>query len=291
MVGWTSVLLAVVVAGCGAVSSSAPTRSQLAGATYAGFPGAPVTLRDGAWHGPPIAPGAPMRPEVTLARDFVLSGRVGDDAGEDAVVLLAYTTGGSGEDLYVAVVDGSGRNVGTAPLGHNVKVRAGRVTRGQIVLDVLQPGPRDAMCCPGELATRTFALSSAGLQEVSTTVTGRLAMASINGSAWVLSRFGLGEAAPATPAVTLEVKDGTFTGSGGCNRYGAPVTEGGQPGEITVGPIRATRMACPGEAMAIETRYLAALERVTKFGFLSGELVLTTSAGESLFFTPASGGS
>jgi len=282
------VLLAVVLAGCSTVAPSAPTRDQVAGATYSGVPGAPVTLRDGTWSGPPIAPGAPMRPEVTLVRDFMLTGPVGAGNGADAVVLLAYTTGGSGEDMYVAVVDGGGRNLGTALLGHNVKVRDGRIVEGQIVLDVLQPGPDDAMCCPGELATRTFALSSAGLREVASTVTGRVAMASINGSAWVLERFGAREPAPKKPAVTLVVKDGAISGSAGCNQYGATVTES-RPGEIRIGPIRATRSAC--DAMAVETRYLAALEKVTKYALVSNSLVLTTSDGGTLVFTPAPAGS
>lgn len=303
-----NVLLAGVLAGCGAGTVSlsapaaltlptdtkafpAPTPEQVANATYTGVVDGAVTLRDGSWSGPPIAPGAPMHPEVTLARDFMLTGQIGGDAGEDAAVLLAYTTGGSGEELYVAVVDRNGLNVGTAHLGHNVKMREGRIAGGQIVLDVLQPGPNDAMCCPGELATRTFGLTPAGLKETSTKVTGRLAMASINGSEWVLSRFGLRDAAPPKPAVTLRVKDSAFSGSAGCNQYGATVTESGQPGDIAVGPIRATRMACPAEAMAVESRYLATLEKVTKFGFVSGELVLTTSDGGSLFFKPAPGGS
>jgi heat shock protein HslJ len=275
----------------GAVAATtAPTREQAANATYTGITGEAVTLRDGSWEGPAMAPGAPMHPEVTLARDLFLTGKVGGRSEDVAVVLLAYTTGGSGEEMYLAVVgetDGMARSLGTADLGHNVKVREGRIAGGRIVLDVLQPGPNDAMCCPGELATRTFALSPAGLKEASTTVTGRLAMAAINGSAWVLKRLGH-EPAPPRPEVTLAVKDGGISGSAGCNQYGASLTEGGQPGEIRVGPIRATRKACPQEVMALESRYLAALETVVRFTLESSELVLTTSGDAgSLRFGPA----
>jgi heat shock protein HslJ len=34
-------------------------------------------------------------------------------------------------------------------------------------------------------------------------------------------------------------------------------------------------MACPGEQMDLENRYLGALGNVTKFGFLNGMLALT----------------
>lgn len=57
--------------------------------------------------------------------------------------------------------------------------------------------------------------------------------------------------------------DGRLTGSGGCNRLaGSYVAEGGA---LTVGPVAATRMACPEPAMSAEAALLRALSDARGF--------------------------
>lgn len=100
----------------------------------------------------------------------------------------------------------------------------------------------------------------------------------IAGTEWVLRSWNLNDAAPAAPEVTLTMKDGKFVGSAGCNRYFAAVKPGAMPGDVTIGPIGATRMACPQERMTVESRFLKQLAAVKKFGFLAGQLALSYEA-------------
>ena len=83
------------------------------------------------------------------------------------------------------------------------------------------------------------------------------------------------------PEITLTYSDGAIHGASGCNRYHAGVTEGEQPGSLSIGPVAGTRMACPTEVMDLENRYLAALEGVTAYRFNAGRLVLSYQQGET----------
>lgn len=67
------------------------------------------------------------------------------------------------------------------------------------------------------------------------------------------------------PAPTLLFEpDVALSGSGGCNRYRATYEITGEG--IVIGPAAATRMACAEQGVnAQETRFFAALERVTRF--------------------------
>jgi heat shock protein HslJ len=100
-------------------------------------------------------------------------------------------------------------------------------------------------------------------------------LATIAGTEWVLREWGRDESAPAKPEVTLLVTKGRFTGHSGCNRYFASVKEEREAGQITVGPVGGTRMACPEPVMAVEARFLEQLSRVKRFGFLGMRLALS----------------
>lgn len=54
---------------------------------------------------------------------------------------------------------------------------------------------------------------------------------------------------------------GRLAGTGGCNRFAAPISE--EAGRLVIGPVVATRMACPPPQMAVERAVFEALERVT----------------------------
>lgn len=91
---------------------------------------------------------------------------------------------------------------------------------------------------------------------------------------WVLREWSSGEPAPSSPVVTLRFDNGKFAGRSGCNRYSSPVTVARQLGALKIGPTISTRMACPGPAMEIESRFIKQLEAVTKFKVVSGQLSL-----------------
>jgi heat shock protein HslJ len=100
-------------------------------------------------------------------------------------------------------------------------------------------------------------------------------LATLTGTEWVLREWGKDEPAPAKPEVTLLFTEGRFTGRSGCNRYFASVKEEHGAGQITVGPVGGTKMACPEPVMAVETRFLERLGRVKRIGLLGTRLTLS----------------
>ncbi len=270
-------------AGIGASGSEAiPTLDELRNAGYRGFEGQeePVALVNGTWKGEPFEEGGASRPEVHFVGDFMMHGDLDGDGSDETVVLLSESSGGSGTYLYLAVVESKGGkldNVATQLVGDRVQVRGAKIDDGEILLDVLRSGPTDAACCPGELATVGWKLSSGGgLTEVpSSEEPSRFSLETIGGTEWVLRAWAIDETAPAEPEVTLSYQEGRFSGKSGCNNYFASVEQGEMPGDVSVGPAGATRMACPEPLMAVETRYLEQFGAVNRIGFVATQLALS----------------
>jgi heat shock protein HslJ len=122
--------------------------------------------------------------------------------------------------------------------------------------------------------------------------TQRVAVALIDGALpltkteWVLASWGTGQAPPiAGAAPTLAFSAGMVNGRTGCNSYFAPATSL-TDGQLELGVIGSTLMACPEELMAQETRFLAALDGVVGYELIAGDLYLYGGA-EVVRFTPA----
>jgi heat shock protein HslJ len=251
-----------------------------------------VTLADGRWQGPPVAPGAATTPSVRLADGRIAYGDLDGDAVAEAVVLLVVDPGGSGTFLHLAVVkavDGRARHVATRRIGDRVQVRDLRVDDGRVVLDVVRAGPQDASCCPGELATLGWRLKGSRLQAGAVTVTGRLGPAAAAGPEWVLRRWAGGEAAAGDAVPTLVVDGERVAGFSGCNRYMGTWAPGGSPGELKSGPLATTRRACEGDAAAVEARFVAQMAAVRGLRFQFGDLLLDTEGGTLVFARQAAG--
>jgi heat shock protein HslJ len=207
-------------------------------------------------------------------------GDLDGDGIEDAVVLLNYAPGGTGQLLYLAVMarkKGKIENIATALIGDRVQIRDVRIEQNRILVDAVQAGPKDAMCCPGEVITRAWILEPGGKLNPSASGTRpeRLTLETIGNTEWTLRSWDLKEPAPKQPPVTLIFKDGRFAGSSGCNNYFAPAKEGTMPGDVEVGPVGTTRKSCPDNEMAVERRFLDQLARVKKFSFLATQLALS----------------
>ena len=264
--------------------------------TYSGFDEIEATVRldQGQWQGEPWSEGSAVRPKLILLDGVAAAGDLDGDGEADAVYLLNLAMGGTGQLLYVAAVPASAdsTSVVTASLvGDRVKVRYVDIVDGRVRLDVLQAGPEDAMCCPGELATRFWTLSDGMIlvEGPSEVPVSRFRIASLQGSEWQLERWSWDESA-AGSGVTLTFVEDAVAGSSGCNRYSAAISDGVSPGEITVGPAMGTRMACPEEQSAVESRFLGILGGAEKLGFLQGQLSLTSRIDggiQTLFFKPA----
>jgi len=271
----------------------APSWDELRDATFRGIGEAaqPVTLAGGRWEGEPWVKGGAARPSVALIENVYLSGDLDGDGEGEAVVMLGGCSGGSGFNSYLSVMGRRGGrpgNLGTALLGDRVQIRGARIDGQRILVDLVQAGPSDAACCPGDLVSRRFALSGDGLIEpVPATTTGRLALAAFAGREWLLRAWNVGEAAPDVPPVTLTLEDGRIAGNAGCNSYFATATDGENPGAIVIGPIGSTRKICEPPLTDVEDRYLRQLSHVTRYGFMFGRLTLTyqidAGAGAMLF--------
>jgi heat shock protein HslJ len=261
-----------------AAAAGAPTLAELERGTYAGIKQAPqpVTLKDGRWE--------KGRVTVTLAPGLRVTGDLDGDGAEEAVVVLAVNTGGSGTFEYLAVAKRTPRGVksiAVAPLGDRVRIRSARIEPRKVTFGVVRPGPEDARCCPGELAELAWTWSAGRLKARAAKITGRLTPEALAGSEWLLRAWKRGEPAPDQPEVTLRYDGGRLAGKSGCNRYSTAVTAGSVPGDVSLAPLVMTRMACADPQMEVEARFARQLEAVTKMGFMLGQLALTyTLQGE-----------
>jgi len=280
-----------------AVESVAPTLTELENLTYKGIGEArtPVTLSDGEWQGQPFVDGGSSRPRVGLVRNFHLSGDLNGNGTEETVALLWSDSGGSGTFDYIAVVgrneSGAPLNLATAALGDRVKIRSATIDPGgMIIIDTVQTGPDDAACCQGQKFKRTFALEQGTLNEVSRKNQGRQSLADLTGTEWVLKEFDRKEMLPDHVEVTLFFDADRISGKSACNRYSGSVTVSKLPGTLTVNmPMISTMMVCPSPADEIERRYLNALQAVTQYSFLTGNLALTWRKNDrfgTMIFTP-----
>jgi len=268
-----------------APASTAPAMAEIENAAVRGVVDLPdsVTLAGGRWEGEPYVAGGSSRPSLWLTPGFRLAGDLDGDGGEETVALLGASHGGSGELVHLAVFAHDGtrvRNVATALLGDRVQVRAARVEGNRVVVNVVQAGSGDAMCCPGETAERVWSFEAGALrEETSATRRGRLSVADLGGVTWVLRFWDRDEPAPAEPEVTLRFDGDRATGSAGCNRLAAAVSSGDSPGDVSVSVAATTRQACGEPADSIESRFLTLMTSATKFSFAATRLVITYNTG------------
>ncbi|MGA9572596.1 MAG: META domain-containing protein [Lysobacterales bacterium] len=262
--------------------------TELENATYSGIEGQQVTLADGRWEGAPYVEGGAARPAVGLVRNILFTGDLDADGSSETVALLWQSASGTGNNIYIAVMKqeaGGYANIATSLVGDRVKIRGGRIDSGVILLDVLQAGEDDPMCCPTLLATRSWVLKDGRLEEQKMQVTGKLSLEVLAQSSWRLTRMNLHQTLPADAEVTLSFDAGRVYGKSACNRYSADIREGDKPGEIVIGQAMLTRMACADHLMEIESRYLASLSLVSSFSFHVGSLALNGMEDDGAPFT------
>jgi heat shock protein HslJ len=270
----------MVTAEVAALQASPPSVEELKNTTYAGLDErlGPVKLTNGRWTGAPPALGAASQPTVELAGDFRVAGDLDHDGIAEAVVILTYRPGGTATFSFLAVVtgkDGILRNLATTALGDRVQVRSVRIDGPTLIVNAVRAAATDAACCPGELAEWQWTLGDGRLNALISPRTSRLSLTTLAESAWVLRAWDISETAASEPVVTLAYDAGRFMGTGGCNLYAAGVEAGPMPGEMKVGPMAGTRMACPEPQSSIETRFLQQLGAARMFGFMVGRLAIS----------------
>jgi len=270
-----------------AASGQAPTSAELAGATFSGIENqGPVTLSAGKWQGQPLIEGGASVPALWLSERFHLTGDLDRDDADEAVVHLTYSSGGTGNFGYLAIMGREGGEIvqqAIGLVGDRVQIRAARIDGRSVVLDVLQAGPGDGMCCPRQLATRIFTIQGDKLVETDVQVTGTVSISILDGTAWVLRRLDGQEGEPLPGQATLAFAFGQVSGSTGCNQFQGSVSEGESATSLVIGPLITTRMACPELLMDQEQAFLERLGQAEVFQFLVGDLVLSGANGAMVF--------
>jgi hypothetical protein len=97
------------------------------------------------------------------------SGDLNGDGVDDAAVILASNTGGSGVFYHLAAVinrNGTPQHVASVLLGDRVKIEAMSIRSGTITLDMVVQGPQDPMCCPTQKTRQSYRLEGDKLTPV-----------------------------------------------------------------------------------------------------------------------------
>jgi hypothetical protein len=100
-------------------------------------------------------------------------GDLNGDGVEDAVVILALNTGGSGTFMYlvpVVMVQGTAQQYGADLLGDRTRIETLAIADGQIALSMASFGPKDPMCCPSQKADRIYVVRTGSLVLLGETV-------------------------------------------------------------------------------------------------------------------------
>lgn len=268
-------------------ASQAPaalTIDQVRNATIAGVYDTPVTLQNGVYEGPPFVEGGASRPRLQIVGDLVASGNLDGTPGDEAAAMLSENSGGSGEMIYLAVVgrrDGAPTSLGTVQVGDRTKIRTFAVAGADVVMDVIEAGPEDAMCCPTQLARRTYGLENGSLKLRNSQVMGKLSAALLAGPEWTVVEIDGAPLPAGAKPPTLIVEDGRISGFGGCNSYTGPIKETA-PGQVAIGPLAGTMMACPPPASQVEDAFLKVLGKATQYTFLARRLMVSGVDGETM---------
>jgi hypothetical protein len=132
---------------------------SLGNIAYRGVLDQPIRLTGGYFEGSPFVEAGASRPTVMLLPEPVALGELDGDGQQDAAVLLAMNSGGSGTYIYLATVelrDGAWTNTATTLLGDRVQLHGLTIEDDQISLTLLSHGPDDPACCPTLATTRRF---------------------------------------------------------------------------------------------------------------------------------------
>jgi heat shock protein HslJ len=118
------------------------------------------------------APGSATETIVQLTDHVAYGDLNGRDA---AAVVLVTDPGGSGTFYDLAVVmeeDGQPVNVATTSLGDRVEIQALSIVGNEIIVEMVNQGPDDPMCCPTQQVVQTYALEGDQLVQTSNRVLG-----------------------------------------------------------------------------------------------------------------------
>jgi hypothetical protein len=222
-------------------------------------------------------PDSHSRPELKLWPELFAIGDLDGQAGDEVVGLLSETSGGSGERVYLVVTQMAGNSNQTWPaalLGDRVKLRALSIHDRQIVLDVVEAGPGQPLCCGTELNRQIWRLDNDKLSLMEKQLQGHLSIRAWAGARWyLLDRPGdrLQAVHPSCTYLSVEGNQIVIEVSG--RRYLGKLTEY-SPGRINISDITSDD-AGNNNGMALpQNSLLKQLALVNQYSFRAGRLLL-----------------
>jgi heat shock protein HslJ len=250
--GWVLCIPAAdVVAELMSLAPNAPpglSPQALANATYKSqyTPSGSVTLQNGRFS-EPAAPGSATQIIIQMTRHLAYGEMNGKPA---AALVLVSDPGGSGTfyDLHL-MFSADGRtplNPAAVLLGDRVKLNKVSIENNLIVVDMVQAGPDDPLCCPSQHVIKTYEWQKDQLVEKSSQVVE--SSPELVGTVWRWEQTLMNSGAKLAPdnpnSYTVEFKpDGTVAIQADCNQVGGNYTLEGSSITIELGP--STLAACP----------------------------------------------
>ena len=114
------------------------------------------------------APNSVGKTKVVMLTEQTAYGQLN---GQDvAAVILVTSTSGSGRFYYLHVManqNGQPTEVANTLLGDRIQIISSNIENNGIVVDMVQAGPNDPLCCPSQQIVKTFALRGEQLEEKS----------------------------------------------------------------------------------------------------------------------------
>jgi hypothetical protein len=117
----------------------------------------------------PIAPGSASKVMVSFIAQPWGVGDLNGDGADDAAVILATNTGGSGTFIVLNAVlndKGTAKYASSILLGDRVQPKIITISGGVITVDEIRHATSDPMCCPTQQATLKFKLVDGKLTEI-----------------------------------------------------------------------------------------------------------------------------
>ena len=207
-------------------------------------------LSDGAYS-EAAAPDSAARTTVSL-HELMAFGTAADGRPFAAAILVT-SGGGSGTFYDLALVvakEGRAEHVASVRLGDRVRIESLTIEEDEVVLEMVQQGPDDPMCCPTQRAIERYALQGESLVQLDSQIVaaGHEGVVGPIGITWEWERFeGANDsvievAEPERYTLTLQA-DGTFQARADCNRGSGTYVLDGQSLLMELGAL--TRATCP----------------------------------------------
>jgi hypothetical protein len=145
-----------------------PAWSALANLEYGSkyAQGGKVELKDGSYE--EVRAGSTLPLKISLYPSYATGDLTGGGL-PDAAVLLVSQSGEKPEAYELAVVlneKGKLIQAGTIPLGEGVLVHGLAIASGQVIVNLLTPGPGDQACCPTRKVVQTYQVKGGKLAPV-----------------------------------------------------------------------------------------------------------------------------